>query len=149
MNKRRVVITGLGMVTPHGTGLEKSWKGLIEGRPAIGKITFFNPEGISCQIAAEVPDFDIDRFIETKEQKKMDRFIHFGLAAATMSIEDSGLKITDANAQRIGVIVGSGIGGLSAIERYEQIFLQKGPKRVSPFFIPMTIINLISGHISR
>jgi 3-oxoacyl-[acyl-carrier-protein] synthase II len=148
MNKRRVVITGLGMVTPHGTGLEKSWKGLIEGRPAIGKITFFNPEGISCQIAAEVPDFDIDRFIETKEQKKMDRFIHFGLAAATMSIEDSGLKITDANAQRIGVIVGSGIGGLSAIERYEQIFLQKGPKRVSPFFIPMTIINLISGHIS-
>jgi len=146
--KRRVVITGVGMVTPLGTGTEKSWKGLLEGRPAVRKITHFDPEGLPCQIAAEIPDFEIDRFIETKEQKKMDRFIHLGLAAATMAMEDSGLKVTESNADRIGVIVGSGIGGLSAIEHYNQVLLEKGPKRVSPFFIPMTIINLAAGQIS-
>jgi 3-oxoacyl-[acyl-carrier-protein] synthase II len=146
--KRRVVITGVGMVTPLGTGTEKSWKGLLEGRPAVRIITHFDPEGLPSQIAAEVPDFEIDRFIEIKEQKKMDRFIHLGLAAATMAMEDSGLKVTEDNADRIGVIVGSGIGGLSAIEHYKQVLLEKGPKRVSPFFIPMTIINLASGQIS-
>jgi 3-oxoacyl-[acyl-carrier-protein] synthase II len=146
--KRRVVITGVGMVTPLGTGTEKSWKGLLDGRPAIRIITHFNPEGLPCQIAAEVPDFEIDRFIEIKEQKKMDRFIHLGLAAATLAMEDSGLKVTESNADRIGVIVGAGVGGLSAIEHYKQVLLEKGPKRVSPFFIPMTIINLTSGQIS-
>ncbi|MBI5099290.1 MAG: beta-ketoacyl-ACP synthase II [Nitrospirae bacterium] len=146
--KRRVVITGVGMVTPLGTGTEKSWKGLLEGRPAVRIITHFNPEGLPCQIAAEIPDFEIDRFIEIKEQKKMDRFIHLGLAAATLAMEDSGLKVTEGNADRIGVIVGAGVGGLSAIEHYKQVLLEKGPKRVSPFFIPMTIINLTSGQIS-
>ncbi|MBI5407963.1 MAG: beta-ketoacyl-ACP synthase II [Nitrospirae bacterium] len=146
--KRRVVITGAGMITPLGTGNEKSWNGLIEGRSAVRKITHFNPEGLPCQIAAEVPDFELDRFIEIKEQKKMDRFIHFGLAAATLAMENSGLKVTESNASRIGVIVGAGIGGLSAIEHYNRILLEKGPKRVSPFFIPMTIINLTSGQIS-
>lgn len=146
--KRRVVITGVGMVTPLGTGTEKSWKGLLEGRPAVRIITHFDPEGLPCQIAAEIPDFEIDRFIEIKEQKKMDRFIHLGLAAATMAMEDSGLKVTEGNADRTGVIVGSGIGGLSAIEHYNQVLLEKGPKRVSPFFIPMTIINLAAGQIS-
>ncbi len=136
------------MITPLGTGTEKSWKGLLEGRSAIRKITHFNPEGLPCQIAAEVPDFDIDRFIEIKEQKKMDRFIHLGLAAATLAMEDSGLEVTESNADTIGVIVGAGVGGLSAIEHYEQVLLEKGPKRVSPFFIPMTIINLTSGQIS-
>jgi 3-oxoacyl-[acyl-carrier-protein] synthase II len=136
------------MVTPLGTGTEKSWNGLIEGRSAIRKITHFDPEGLPCQIAAEVPDFEIDRFIEQKEQKKMDRFIHFGLAAATMAFEDSGLTITDENAARVGIIVGAGIGGLSSIERYNHILNEKGPKRVSPFFIPMTIINLTAGQIS-
>ncbi len=136
------------MITPLGTGAAKSWKALTEGRSAVRKITHFNPEGLPCQIAAEVPDFEIDRFIETKEQKKMDRFIHFGLAAATMAMEDSGLKITKDNADRTGVIVGAGIGGLSSIERYTEVLETKGAKRVSPFFIPMTIINLISGHIS-
>ncbi|KPK30474.1 MAG: 3-oxoacyl-ACP synthase [Nitrospira bacterium SG8_35_1] len=148
MEHRRVVITGVGMVTPLGTGTEKSWNGLIEGRSAIRRITLFDPEGLPCQIAAEVPDFEIDRFIEQKEQKKMDRFIHFGLAAATMAFEDSGLTITDENAARVGIIVGAGIGGLSSIERYNQILNEKGPKRVSPFFIPMTIINLTAGQIS-
>jgi 3-oxoacyl-[acyl-carrier-protein] synthase II len=148
MKQRRIVITGLGMITPHGTGKEKSWKYLIEGRPAVKKITHFDPDGLPCQIAAEVPDFEIDNFIDTKEQKKMDRFIHLGLAAATMAMEDSGLKVTESNAYRIGVIVGSGIGGLGAIERYTQILNAKGHKRVSPFFIPMTIINLTAGQIS-
>ncbi len=135
-------------MTPLGTGNEKSWKGLLEGRSAIDRITLFDPEASPCKIAAEVSDFEIDKFVETKEQKKMDRFIHFGLAAATMAMEDSGLNVTESNADRIGVIVGAGVGGLPAIERYEQILLKKGPKRVSPFFIPMTIINLTSGHIS-
>src|SRR4030067_744475 len=127
--KRRVVITGVGMVTPLGTGTEKSWKGLLDGRPAVRIITHFNPEGLPCQIAAEVPDFEIDRFIEIKEQKKMDRFIHLGLAAATLAMEDSGLKVTESNADRIGVIVGAGGGGLSATENYKKGLLEKGPKR--------------------
>ena len=146
--KRRIVITGVGMITPLGTGNEKSWKGLMEGRSAIRKITHFDPEGYPCQIAAEVSDFEIDKFVDIKDQKKMDRFIHLGLAAATLAMEDSGLKITEGNADRAGVIVGSGVGGLPAIERYEKILLEKGPKKVSPFFIPMTIINLTAGHIS-
>lgn len=146
--KRRVVITGVGMITPLGTGNEKSWNNLIEGRSGLRKITHFDPDNLPCQIAGEVPDFEIDRFIEIKEQKKMDRFIHFGLSAATLAMDDAGLEVTEDNADRIGVIVGSGIGGLSAIEHYKQILLEKGPKRVSPFFIPMTIINLTSGQIS-
>jgi 3-oxoacyl-[acyl-carrier-protein] synthase II len=146
--KRRVVVTGLGMVTPLGTGTEQSWKRLLEGRSGIGRITQFDPSSYPCQIAGEVKDFDIDSFIDRKEQKKMDRFIHLGLAAAVEAMEDSGLVITKENAERVGVYVGSGMGGLPAIERYKKIILEKGPKRVSPFFIPMTIINLASGHIS-
>ena len=148
MNRRRVVITGVGMITPHGTGNDKSWRSLIEGRSAIRKITHFDPESSPCKIAAEVPDFELDRFIETKEQKKMDRFIHFGLAAATLAMEDSGLKVTTENADRVGSIVGAGIGGLSSIEKYTTIINERGPKRVSPFFIPMTIINLTAGQIA-
>lgn len=147
MNKRKVVVTGVGMITPLGTGTEKSWRGLLEGHSGIRKITHFDTTDFPCQIAGEVPDFQIDQFIEIKEQKKMDRFIHLGLAAATMAVEDSSLKITEHNFHRIGVIVGAGIGGLSAIEHYAKILNEKGPKRVSPFFIPMTIINLISGQI--
>ncbi|MBI4847712.1 MAG: beta-ketoacyl-ACP synthase II [Nitrospirae bacterium] len=146
--KRRVVITGVGMVTPLGTGTQKSWEGLIAGRSAIRKITRFNADGMPCQIAAEVPDFEIDQFVEIKEQKKMDRFIHLGIAAATMAVQDSGLQITESNADRTGVCVGSGIGGLQAIENYTQILNEKGFRRVSPFFIPMTIINLAAGQIS-
>ncbi|UCD35913.1 MAG: beta-ketoacyl-[acyl-carrier-protein] synthase II, partial [Nitrospiraceae bacterium] len=148
MIERRVVITGVGMITPHGTGNEKAWQGLMDGRPAVRRITQFDAEGYPCRIAAEVPDFDIDRFIEAKEQKKMDRFIHLGLAAATIAMEDCGIRVNEGNADRIGVIVGAGIGGLSSIERYTKILNEKGPKRVSPFFIPMTIINLTSGQIS-
>ncbi len=136
------------MITPLGADTGKSWEGLLQGRSAIGRITHFDPEGLPCQIAAEVPDFDIDRHIEVKDQKKMDRFIHFGLAAASMAMHDSGLEVTDSNAHRIGVIVGAGIGGLSSIEKFTKIINERGAKRVSPFFIPMTIINLTSGQIS-
>jgi len=148
MAQRRVVITGLGMVTPLGTGTEKSWDGLMEGRSAVKRTSLFDPSDLPCQIAAEVPDLDLDLFIEKKEQKKMDRFIHLGIAAASIAMEDSGLKITDSNSGRVGVIIGAGIGGLPIIERYAKILAEKGPRRVTPFFIPMTIINLVSGQIS-
>ena len=148
MNKRRVVVTGMGLITPLGTGTEKSWQNLLDGRSGIRKITQFDATHFPCQVAGEVPDFEINQFIEIKEQKKMDRFIHFAFAAAKMAVEDSGLKITKDNADRIGVLVGSGIGGLSAIEHYHTILLEKGPKRISPFFIPMLIINLAAGQIS-
>lgn len=147
MNKR-VVVTGIGMVTPLGTGTEKSWKGLLEGCSGVRRITQFDSTGFPCQIAGEIPDFEINQFIEIKEQKKMDRFIHIGLAAAIIAMEDSKLKITKSNAERVGVLVGSGIGGLPAIENYHKVLLEKGPKRISPFFIPMLIINLVSGQIS-
>ncbi len=148
MNKRRVVVTGVGLITPLGTGTEKSWQNLLDGRSGIRKITQFDATHFTCQVAGEVPDFEINQFIEIKEQKKMDRFIHFAFAAAKMAVEDSGLKITKDNADRTGVLVGSGIGGLSAIEHYHTILLEKGPKRISPFFIPMLIINLAAGQIS-
>ncbi|MCK5511502.1 MAG: beta-ketoacyl-[acyl-carrier-protein] synthase II, partial [Thermodesulfovibrionia bacterium] len=148
MDKRRVVITGVGLVTPLGTGTEKSWKGFTEGRSGIRKISQFDPSPLLCQIAGEVPDFEIDRYIEIKEQKKMDRFIHMGIAASVMAVEDSGIKITEHNAERVGTIVGAGMGGLPAIERYSKILKERGYKKVSPFFIPMTIINLTAGQIS-
>ncbi|MBI4654370.1 MAG: beta-ketoacyl-ACP synthase II [Nitrospirae bacterium] len=145
---RRVVVTGVGMITPLGTGTDKSWNALLDGRSGVRRITRFDPAGLPCQIAGEVPDFEIDRFIDTKEQKKMDRFIHLGLSASIMAVDDSGLKITEDIADRVGVIVGSGIGGLPAIEYYSNVLQEKGYKRITPFFIPMTIINLIAGQIS-
>ncbi|NIS75494.1 MAG: beta-ketoacyl-ACP synthase II, partial [Deltaproteobacteria bacterium] len=146
--KRRVVVTGLGAVTPLGTGTDKTWKALLEGRSGIRRITLFDASDFPCQIAGEVPDFHVDDFVDAKEQKKMDRFIQLGLAASSLAMKDAGLKVSEENAGRVGVMVGSGMGGLPAIERYKEIIIEKGPKRVSPFFIPMTIINLISGQIS-
>jgi len=148
MSRRRVVITGIGLVTPLGTGIEKTWDGIVKGRSAVREITLFDPTGLPSRIAAEVTDFDVDAFIELKDQKKMDRFIHFALAAASMAMEDSGLKITRDNADRVGVIVGAGIGGLPAIERFTLTLSKRGFRRISPFFIPMSIINLASGQIS-
>jgi 3-oxoacyl-[acyl-carrier-protein] synthase II len=148
MDKRRVVITGLGMITPLGVGVEESWEGVVAGRPGIRKITQFDASAFSTQIAGEVDGFNPEDYIESKEIKKMGRFIHFAIAAATMALKDSGLDITDKNAERVGVIVGSGIGGLHAIEHYHSVFLEKGPKKISPFFIPMLIVNLASGQIS-
>jgi 3-oxoacyl-[acyl-carrier-protein] synthase II len=148
IEKRRVVVTGLGLVTPLGIGVEASWKSALEGRSGIVPITQFDASQMPVRIAGEVKGFDPAPYIEAKEIKKMDRFIHFAMAAATMAVEDSGLKITDENAERVGVIIGAGMGGLPAIEHYHKIYLEKGYRRISPFFIPMLIINLASGNVS-
>ncbi len=148
MNKQRVVVTGVGMITPLGIGVEASWNNLIAGKPGIRKITQFDASAFATQIAGEVAGFSPEDYIEPKEIKKMDRFIHFSIAAASMAINDAGLKITDQNAEKIGVIVGSGIGGLHAIEHYHSVYLEKGPRKISPFFIPMLIVNLAAGQIS-
>jgi 3-oxoacyl-[acyl-carrier-protein] synthase II len=148
MDKKRVVVTGLGMITPLGIGVKDSWDSLLAGRSGIGRITHFDSSNFATKIAGEVQGFNPEDYIESKEIKKMDRFIHFAIAAATMALNDSGLKITDENADRIGVIVGSGIGGLSAIEHYHSVLLERGPRRITPFFIPMLVINLASGQIS-
>lgn len=146
--KRRVVITGLGLVTPLGIGVEKSWDALCNGESGVSKITLFDPKDLPAQIAAEIKGFNPSDWIEHKEIKKMDRFTHLAIAASQIAMDDSGVKISEENAERIGVIVGSGMGGMAAIEYYHTILTEKGPKRISPFFIPMTIINLASGQIS-
>lgn len=148
VNKRRVAVTGLGLVSPLGIGTEESWANLKAGKSGIGKITHFDASQFACQIAAEVRGFDPADYISAKEIKKMDRFTHFAMAASQKAVEDSGLEITEANAVRTGVIVGSGMGGLGTIEKTYQIYMEKGPRRITPFFIPMSIINLASGHIS-
>jgi 3-oxoacyl-[acyl-carrier-protein] synthase II len=148
MEKRRVVVTGVGMITPLGIGVESSWSNLIAGKSGIKKITQFDSSDFPTKIAGEVEGFNPENYIEIKEIKKMDRFIHFAVAAAQIALDDSGLKITDSNSERTGVIVGSGIGGLSTIERYHSVVLEKGPRKITPFFIPMLVINLASGQIS-
>ena len=148
MNKRRVVVTGVGIITPLGIGVEKSWEGLLAGKSGIRRITQFDSSEFPTKIAGEVEGFNPEDYIEIKEIKKMDRFIQFAIAAAHIAIEDSGLKISDDNAERVGVIVGSGIGGLSSLERYHTVLMEKGPRKITPFFIPMLIINLASGQIS-
>ncbi|HYA12435.1 MAG TPA: beta-ketoacyl-ACP synthase II [Thermodesulfovibrionales bacterium] len=148
MDKRRVVVTGLGLITPLGIGVKTTWENLVKGKSGIRKITSFDTAAFPTQIAGEVENFNPEDYIETKEVKKMDRFIHFAIATTAMALDDSGLKITDSNAERIGVIVGSGMGGLHTIERYHSVLLEKGPKRITPFFVPMLSINLASGQIS-
>ncbi len=145
---RRVVVTGLGVVSPLGTGTEKNWTAVTSGKSGIGKITRFDASDLPTQIAGEVKDFNAVDYIEKKEIKKMDLFIQYGLAAADMALEDSGLVINDENAERVGVLVGSGLGGLPAIEKYHSVLQERGYKRITPFFIPMLIINLAPGHIS-
>jgi 3-oxoacyl-[acyl-carrier-protein] synthase II len=147
ISKRRVVVTGLGMLTPLGTGVKKTWKAVCEGRSGVGRITKFDPTEFPVQIAAEVKDFDPAEYIEKKEIKKMDAFIHYAVAAGQMAVDDAAFKATPENAERFGVYVGSGIGGLAAIEEWHTILKEKGSRRVTPFFIPMTIINLASGQI--
>ncbi len=148
MDKRRVVVTGMGLITPLGVGLEKSWNRLVQGKPGIRKITHFDASAFPTQIAGEVEGFRPEDYIEPKEIKKMDRFIHFGVAASLMALEISGLKIDGRNADRVGVFVGAGMGGLPTIEHYHKVMLEKGPRRITPFFIPMLIINLAAGQIS-
>lgn len=146
--KRRVVVTGLGLITPLGIGVQASWETLVAGRSGIGRITAFDSSDLPVHIAGEVKGFDPAPYIEAKEIKKMDRFIHFALAASTMAVEDAGLVVTPENAEQVGVIIGAGMGGLPAIEHYHKTYLEKGHRRITPFFIPMLIINLASGQVS-
>ena len=145
---RRVAITGMGMITPVGLDLAESWSAFKAGKSGIGRITHFDATGFATQIAGEVKGFDPEEFIPVKEVKKMDRFIHFGVAASRMALEDSGFVIDDSNAERIGVIVSAGVGGLPSIEKYANILLERGPRRITPFFIPMVISNMASGQVS-
>ncbi|MEO5344790.1 MAG: beta-ketoacyl-ACP synthase II [Magnetococcus sp. YQC-9] len=148
MAERRVVMTGIGLITPLGVGIGPVWQGLTEGRSGIGPITRFNPEEYACRIAGECRGFDPEAWVDKKDVKKMDLFMHFGVAAAQLAWENSGHTVTEENAHRIGVIIGSGIGGLTAIQNQAFTLKERGPRRISPFFIPMSLINLISGHVA-
>jgi len=148
MLKRRVVVTGMGMVSPLGTGVEKTWEALIQGKSGVGRITKFDSTGFDTQIAAEIKDFAPENFIERKEARRMDIFIQYAMASAIMAMEDSQFKVTPQNADRVGVVVGAGLGGLTTIESFHKVLLEKGPGRISPFFIPMLIVNEAPGQIS-
>ncbi|HTJ98335.1 MAG TPA: beta-ketoacyl synthase N-terminal-like domain-containing protein, partial [Bordetella sp.] len=146
--KRRVVITGLGIVSPVGSDVSSAWDNIVNGRSGISRISRFDPSALTTHIAGEVRDFDVTQYLPVKEARQMDTFIHYGLAAGVQAWRDSGLELTEANAERIGVIIGSGIGGLPRIEETQTDLLARGPRRISPFFVPGALINLISGQLS-
>jgi 3-oxoacyl-[acyl-carrier-protein] synthase II len=148
VSKRRVVVTGIGMISPLGVGNEPTWQGLLEGRSGIGPITKFDAADYTTRIAGEVKGFNPEQWIEKKEVKKSDTFIHYAVAAAQMAVDDAGLDTRKEDGDRVGVIIGSGIGGLPLIEEMHKKLLERGPSRVSPFFIPGLIVNLASGQIS-
>ena len=148
MHERRVVITGMGALTPIGNTVEEYWASLVAGRGGVGPITHFDASNHSCRIAAEVKGFDPNVYMDPKETRRMDPFVQYAVAAAKMAMDDSGLSITPENAARVGVLVGSGIGGVHTWEAQHRILLEKGPSRVSPFFVPMLIANMASGQIS-
>ena len=152
MTRRRVVVTGLGLISPVGNTVAEGWANLLAGRSGIAPITKFDASGITCQFAGEVKDFKVEDYIPGKEAKAMDTFIHFGVAAAVQAVQDAGLPTGDAlseeAAERIGCMIGSGIGGLPEIEATARMVVDRGPRRISPFFVPASIINMISGHVS-
>lgn len=148
MARRRVVVTGLGAVTPVGIGVAETWQNIVAGKSGIGRITRFDPSAFACQVAGEVKGFDVTQYLPPKDARRMDRFVHFGLAAGMEAFKDSGLVVTEQNAERIGVCISSGIGGLPMIEDTHNDYLAGGPRKISPFFIPGTIINMISGNLS-
>ena len=148
MSRRRVVVTGLGIISPVGNSVQEAWDNLVAGRSGIGPITRFDATALSARIAGEVKNFDVNAYLSAKEARRMDTFIHYGMAAGIQALKDCGLEITPENAERIGVNIGSGIGGLHEIESTHNDFLGGGPRKISPFFIPSTIINMISGNIS-
>jgi 3-oxoacyl-[acyl-carrier-protein] synthase II len=148
VSKRRVVVTGIGMLTPLGNDVHSTWSNILAGKSGIGEVTLFDTTDYNTKIAGEVKDFNVEDYIPRKEAKKMDRFIQLGIAAGIQALRDSGYEITDENAGRAGVAIGSGIGGLPLIEENHKKLLNSGPKRVSPFFVPSTITNMISGFIS-
>jgi 3-oxoacyl-[acyl-carrier-protein] synthase II len=152
MTRRRVVVTGLGCISPVGNTVSEAWSNLLAGQSGIGPITRFDASAMSCRIVGEVKNFDLDSYISAKEARTMDRFIHYGIAAAAQAIQDAGLPSGDAlgeeEACRTGVVIGSGIGGLPLIEDTHIEYVARGPRRISPFFVPASIINMISGHVS-
>ena len=152
MTRRRVVVTGLGLVSPVGNTVAEGWTNLVAGRSGIGGITKFDAAAFSCRFAGEVKGFDVEQYMSMKEARHMDTFIHYGMAAAMQAVRDAGLPEGDAldeeSAERIGVMVGSGIGGLPLIEQTDGEYRERGPRRISPFFVPASIINMISGHVS-
>jgi 3-oxoacyl-[acyl-carrier-protein] synthase II len=152
MSRRRVVVTGLGCISPVGNTVADAWANLLAGKSGIANITRFDASGINCHFAGEVKDLDLDQYIPPKEARAMDKFIHYGIAAAMQAVQDSGLAtgeaLSEEEATRIGVVIGSGIGGLPLIESMHDEMLAKGPRRISPFFVPASIINMISGHVS-
>jgi len=148
VSARRVVITGLGIVSPVGSTVDQAWSNLVAGRSGISRITSFDAESFPVKIAGQVKDFDITQYVSSKEARHMDHFIHYGLAAGMQAFKDAGLEVTPSNADRIGVCIGSGIGGLPLIEETHTDYINKGFRRISPFFVPGSIINIISGHLS-
>jgi 3-oxoacyl-[acyl-carrier-protein] synthase II len=147
-DKRRVVVTGLGIISPVGSTLKTAWDNIVNGKSGIRSITFFDASGFATRFSGSVPDFQCEKYIPFKDLKKMDTFIHYGMAAAIDALEDSGLQITDENAERIGAVIGSGIGGLPSIEKNYEAYLKGGTRKISPFFVPGSIINMISGQLS-
>jgi 3-oxoacyl-[acyl-carrier-protein] synthase II len=145
---RRVVVTGLGLISPVGNSVATAWDNLIAGQTGIATITKFDHAALSVHFAGEVKGFNVEEYVSAKEARHMDTFIHYGIAAGTQAIKDSGIEVTEQNAERIGVLVGSGIGGLPMIEDTKAELLSRGPRRISPFFVPGSIINMISGHLS-
>lgn len=148
MSKRRVVITGMGILSPVGLTLDQNWENITNGVSGISKIERFDPEGYACQIAGQVTDFNPENYMAAKDARKMDRFIQLGMAASLDAFKDSGLEITEENAERVGTYIGSGIGGIDTIETASNTLSTRGPRRVSPFFVPSAIINMISGNLS-
>ena len=152
MSRRRVVVTGLGCVCPVGNTVDESWSNIIAGHSGIGNITHFDTSGFACHFGGEVKGLDLDSYISPKEARTMDSFIHFGIVAAVQAVLDSGLPVGDAlnelTAERIGCLIGSGIGGLPLIENMHAELVNRGPRRISPFFVPASIVNMISGHVS-
>lgn len=145
---RRVLVTGLGMVTPLGTGVQKNWEAICSGRSGIRTIERFDPSDFPCQIAGEVPDFRAEEFLDKQQLRRFDRFIHLAVASARMAMEESGLKINSKNSHRVGCVTGSGLGGLAMLEHYHDVLREKGPKKISPFFIPGIIANMAPGQIA-
>jgi 3-oxoacyl-[acyl-carrier-protein] synthase II len=145
---RRIVITGLGAVTPVGHTVKETWQSILEGKSGIGIIDHFDTSAFASRIGGSIRDFDLSPYMSPKEARKTDPFIHYGIAAAMQAIQDSGLEVTDENAERIGIAIGSGIGGLPGIEKGYANFLKGGPRKISPFFVPSNIINMIAGNLS-
>jgi len=150
VSKRRVVVTGLGIVSPVGSTIGTAWKNITEGKSGINKISpdLFDASEFSVRIAGNVTDFDASKYIKPKDQRKMDPFIHYGIGAGTDALHDSGIVVTEDNAEGIGVIVGSGIGGISTIEKNFEAYMNGGPRKISPFFVPSSIVNMVAGNLS-